>query len=86
MTRSDERGLHGVSVAAELTAVNPQMLRAYETRGVIQPHRTQGGTRRYSPKDLARVDPITLLAAGLNFGGVEHLLLLEAETRLSKGR
>ena len=77
-----DRALYGISVAAELTGVNPQMLRAYEAKGLVEPHRTQGGTRRYSTQDLVRVDRITtLLAAGLNLAGVEHVLQLEAETR-----
>lgn len=76
------RALYGISVAAELTGVNPQMLRAYEAKGLIQPYRTDGGTRRYSGHDLALVDRITtLLAAGLNLAGVEQVLVLEAQAR-----
>lgn len=70
-----------MSVASELTGVNPQNLRAYEAKGLLEPHRTPGGTRRYSDHDLARVERITaLLEAGLNLRGVEHVLVLEAET------
>jgi MerR family transcriptional regulator, heat shock protein HspR len=77
-----DQALYAISVAAELTGVHPQMLRTYETKGLIQPYRTDGGTRRYSGDDLALVDRITtLLAAGLNLAGVEHVLALEAETR-----
>ncbi|WP_256842644.1 MerR family transcriptional regulator [Ornithinimicrobium cryptoxanthini] len=79
---SGDRALYGVSVAAELTGVQPQMLRAYEAKGLIEPYRTGGGTRRYSGDDLARVGRITtLLAAGLNLAGVDHVLQLEAETQ-----
>lgn len=77
-----DRALYGISVAAELTGVNPQMLRAYEAKGLIRPFRTDGGTRRYSGRDLAMVDRITtLLAAGLNLAGVEQVLALEAQAR-----
>ena len=77
-----QRPLYGISVAAELTGVNAPMLRAYESKGLIQPHRTEGGTRRYSEADLASVDRITtLLAAGLNLAGVQEVLRLEDETR-----
>lgn len=77
-----DRPLYGISVAAELTGVNPQMLRAYEARGLIDPYRTEGGTRRYSGTDLDCVNQITtLLAAGLNLAGIEQVLALEAETR-----
>jgi MerR family transcriptional regulator, heat shock protein HspR len=77
-----DRALYGIAVAAELTGVNPQMLRAYENRGLLQPHRTEGGTRRYSGRDLDRVNQIKqLLASGLNLAGVGHVLALEAETQ-----
>lgn len=77
----DRRALYGMSVAAELSGVNPQNLRAYEAKGLLEPERTAGGTRRYSERDLARVARISrLLEAGLNLKGIEHVLALEAET------
>jgi MerR family transcriptional regulator, heat shock protein HspR len=77
-----DRALYGISVAAELTGVSPQTLRVYEAKGLLEPHRTGGGTRRYSGNDLDAVNRITtLLAAGLNLAGIEHVLALEAETR-----
>lgn len=77
-----EHALYGISVASELTGVNPQMLRAYEAKGLVQPYRTEGGTRRYSGNDIERIERIaTLLALGLNLVGVEHVLALEAENR-----
>ena len=76
-----DRALYGISVAAELTGVNPQMLRVYENRGLLEPQRTEGGTRRYSGRDIARINQIaTLLASGLNLAGVEQVLALKAET------
>ena len=54
----------------------------YEAKGLIRPFRTDGGTRRYSGRDLAMVDRITtLLAGGLNLAGVEQVLALEAQAR-----
>lgn len=77
-----DRALLPISVTSELTGVAPQMLRAYESRGLLSPERTPGGTRRYSGNDIARIDEITmLLAAGLNLAGVEQVLELRAETR-----
>lgn len=77
-----DRALYGISVAAELTGVDPQMLRAYEARGLLEPQRTEGGTRRYSGNDLERVGQITtLLGEGLNLAGIAHVLALRAETR-----
>ena len=75
-----ERALYSISVASEVTGVNPQMLRVYESKGLLDPYRTTGGTRRYSGRDLDRIGEITtLLAAGLNLAGVEHVLRLQAE-------
>jgi MerR family transcriptional regulator/heat shock protein HspR len=76
-----DRGLYGISVAAELTGIDPQMLRVYEKRGLLEPQRTEGGTRRYSRRDIERINQIsTLLASGLNLAGVEQVLALTAET------
>jgi len=76
-----DRALYGISVAAELSGVDPQMLRAYESRGLLAPYRTEGGTRRYSGRDLDRISHIRkLLASGLNLAGIAHVLALEAET------
>lgn len=72
--------VYGISVAAELTGVDAQMLRAYEARGLIDPYRTQGGTRRYSNDDLAKVNHISdLLGGGLNLAGIVVVFVLEAE-------
>lgn len=77
-----KRGLFGMSVAAELTGVHPQTLRGFEAKGLLEPHRTEGGTRRYSHDDLARIEQISvLLASGLNLLGVLRVLELEAETK-----
>lgn len=76
-----DRALYGISVAAELTGINPQMLRVYESKGLLEPHRTDGGTRRYSRNDIDRIKQITtLLGSGLNLAGVQQVLALEAET------
>jgi len=73
------RGVYGISVAAELVGMGPQTLRLYESRGLIEPQRTDGGTRRYSAADLARLQRIgQLLDAGLNLAGVAMVLELEA--------
>ena len=75
-----DRALYGISVAAELTGVSPQMLRVYENRGLLDPQRTEGGTRRYSGHDIDRIKQImTLLASGLNLAGVAEVLALRAE-------
>ena len=73
------RGLYGISVAAELVGSAPQNLRLYETRGLISPTRSQGGTRRYSDEDLERLRQIgRLLDDGLNLAGIAAVLALQA--------
>jgi len=75
-----DRGVYGISVAAELTGVSAQTLRSYETRGLLEPDRTAGGTRRYSVNDLDRIRRIgDLLDAGLNLAGVGMVLDLERQ-------
>jgi DNA-binding transcriptional MerR regulator len=79
---ADDHAVYGIAVAAELTGATPAMLRAYEAKGLISPHRTDGGTRRYSADDLAEIRRITqLLGDGLNLAGVEAVLGLEGQAR-----
>lgn len=74
------RGVYGISVAAELVGMGVQTLRLYETRGLLEPERTAGGTRRYSPDDLDRVRRIgDLLSDGLNLAGIAMVLDLEEQ-------
>jgi MerR family transcriptional regulator, heat shock protein HspR len=75
-----DRGVYGISTAAELVGTGVQNLRLYETRGLLEPARTAGGTRRYSADDLVRLRRISeLLAAGLNLAGIAMVLPLEDE-------
>ena len=77
---ADDHAVYAMSVACELTGTTAAMLRAYEAKGLIRPHRTAGGTRRYSADDLAEIRRITeLLDSGLNLAGVEAVLALEGE-------
>jgi DNA-binding transcriptional MerR regulator len=81
MRESDPtQGLFGISVAAELVGLAPQSLRMYEDRGLLEPARTDGGTRRYSYDDLDRLRRISeLLAAGLNLAGIAMVMDLERQ-------
>jgi DNA-binding transcriptional MerR regulator len=80
------RGVYGISVASELVGMQPQALRLYESRGLLQPQRTDGGTRRYSTQDLERLQRIgELLQSGLNLAGISMVLALEAENARLRG-
>jgi MerR family transcriptional regulator/heat shock protein HspR len=76
----DERAVYVISVAAELAGLHPQTLRIYERRGLVEPKRTEGGSRRYSERDIAHLRHILdLTESGLNLEGVKRVLELEAE-------
>jgi MerR family transcriptional regulator/heat shock protein HspR len=82
MSRSPDHAVYVISVAAELAGVHPQTLRIYERKGLVDPARTAGGSRRYSDADidlLKRIQDLT--AAGLNLAGVERVLELERQVR-----
>jgi MerR family transcriptional regulator/heat shock protein HspR len=75
-----EQAIYVISVAAELAGVHPQTLRVYERKGLVQPQRTAGNTRRYSPRDIALLRRIQeLTREGINLAGVMKVLTLEQE-------
>ena len=76
----ERRAVYVISVAAELAGVHPQTLRIYERKGLVDPARTEGGSRRYSDRDIEMLRRIQdLTAAGLNLEGVRRVIELEAE-------
>jgi MerR family transcriptional regulator/heat shock protein HspR len=77
---SGRRAVYVISVAAELAGVHPQTLRIYERKGLLDPARTTGGSRRYSEQDIDQLRRIQdLTTAGVNLEGVRRILALEAE-------
>jgi len=80
MSDRERRAVYVISVAAELAGVHPQTLRIYERKGLLDPARTEGGSRRYSDVDIEQLQRIQeLTSAGLNLEGVKRVLELEAE-------
>jgi MerR family transcriptional regulator/heat shock protein HspR len=78
--RVKKRAVFVISVAAELAGMHPQTLRIYERKGLIDPYRTPGGTRRYSQDDIERLQLISdLTGQGLNLEGVRQVLELQDE-------
>lgn len=76
------RAVYVISVAAELAGVHPQTLRIYERKGLVDPARTSGGSRRYSDADIAMLQRISELTdEGLNLAGVKRVMALEAEVQ-----
>ena len=78
--RKPTDAVYVISVAAELAGVHPQTLRIYERKGLLDPARTGGGSRRYSDEDIGLLMRIQQLTnEGLNLAGVSRVLELEAE-------
>jgi MerR family transcriptional regulator/heat shock protein HspR len=79
------RAVYVISVAAELAGMHPQTLRIYERKGLVDPARTGGGSRRYSDADISQLRRIQELTnEGLNLAGVKRVLELEAELELAQ--
>jgi MerR family transcriptional regulator, heat shock protein HspR len=78
---TDSRPRYMISVAADIVGMHPQTLRIYESKGLVRPGRTPGGTRLYSDHDLERLREIQRLTTelGLNLAGVRRVLALEDE-------
>jgi DNA-binding transcriptional MerR regulator len=72
--------MFAISVAADMVSMQIQNLRVYERRGLVDPDRTPGGSRLYSPADIERLHRIRdLLAEGLNLAGIGRVLELEQD-------
>ena len=85
--RGRDRAVYVISVAAELAGIHPQTLRIYDRRGLVQPARTGGGSRRYSDSDIEKLRRVhELTSEGMNLDGVERVLALEAEVARLKAQ
>ena len=74
------KAVYVISVAAELAGMHPQTLRIYERKGLVDPIRTGGGSRRYSEEDVQKLRKIQELTnSGLNLEGVKKFIEMENE-------
>lgn len=70
--------VYGIAVAAQLAGVPEASLRLFESKGLLTPSRTEGGTRRYSKDDIERLKRVTdLRDDGVNLAGIARVLDLE---------
>ncbi|MGH3017195.1 MAG: heat shock protein transcriptional repressor HspR [Gaiellaceae bacterium] len=85
---TDARPRYMISVAADIVGMHPQTLRIYESKGLVRPGRTPGGTRLYSDYDLERLREIQRLTTelGLNLAGVRRVIALEDELKALRER
>jgi MerR family transcriptional regulator/heat shock protein HspR len=75
-----DAAVYGITVAAQLANLHPQTLRQYDRLGLVSPSRTEGRTRLYSLRDIARLREVTgLTADGVNLAGIQRIMRLEDE-------
>src|SRR5690348_8777229 len=77
-----------ISVAARMAGMHPQTLRQYDRMGLVQPGRSSGGSRRYSPRDVALLREIQRLSQdeGVNLAGIKRIIDLESQVDALRAR
>ena len=85
---SDDTPVYVISVAAQLSGLHPQTLRAYDRLGLVSPGRTGGGGRRYSLRDILILREVQRLSQeeGVNLSGIKRILELESAEQESRLR
>jgi MerR family transcriptional regulator, heat shock protein HspR len=85
---SDDTPVYVISVAAQLSGLHPQTLRAYDRMGLVSPGRAVGRGRRYSLRDVLVLREVQRLSQeeGINLSGIKRILALEDEERRSRLR
>ncbi|MEY2402683.1 MAG: MerR family transcriptional regulator, heat shock protein HspR [Acidimicrobiaceae bacterium] len=76
----EQAPLYTVGQVAGMLGVQPAFLRRVDVEEVVQPARSDGGQRRYSRSDIARVQRVSEMAGeGMTLAGIRRILVLEAE-------
>jgi MerR family transcriptional regulator/heat shock protein HspR len=83
---SDDSPVYVISVAAQLSGLHPQTLRAYDRLGLVSPGRSAGRGRRYSLRDILSLREVQRLSQeeGINLNGIKRILELELAERRSR--
>jgi len=70
-----------ISVAAQLAGMHAQTLRQYDRLGIVTPHRTRGGGRRYSSYDVTKLREVQRLSQdeGVSLAGISRIMALTDE-------
>lgn len=73
-----DKPIYTLSVASEILETHPRTLMMYEHLGMIKPKRTVTNRRRYSQRDLMKLQAIQTLTRkhGVNLAGVRYILAL----------
>ena len=83
---SDDTPVYVISVAAQLSGLHAQTLRAYDRLGLVSPGRSAGGGRRYSLRDVLALREVQRLSQeeGVNLSGIKRILELETAEQESR--
>ncbi len=73
-----DKPIYTLSVASEILETHPRTLMMYEHLGMVQPKRTATNRRRYSQRDVMKLQAIQTLTRkhGVNLAGVRYVLAL----------
>jgi MerR family transcriptional regulator/heat shock protein HspR len=80
-----DKPIYTLSVASEILETHPRTLMMYEHLNMIKPKRTATNRRRYSQRDLMKLQAIQRLTRkhGVNLAGVRYILALLKTLQLS---
>ena len=83
-----DKPLYTISVASEILETHPRTLMMYEDLGLVEPYRTSTNRRRYSQRNIRKLQVIQQLTRekGVNLAGVKFILLLLESLKASKVR
>ncbi|MEI6136760.1 MAG: MerR family transcriptional regulator, partial [Chloroflexota bacterium] len=70
-----------ISVVSRMVGIHQQTIRSYERVGLLNPARSSGNTRLFSPADVERLRQVVRLVndLGINLAGVEVILRMSRQ-------
>src|SRR5256886_7741793 len=76
-----DKPIYTLGVASEMLDAHPRTLMVYEQLDMIKPQRTATNRRRYSPRDVMKLQAIQKLTRrhGVNLAGARFILALLKE-------
>ena len=85
---TDDTPVYVISVAAQLSGMHPQTLRAYDRLGLVSPGRSAGRGRRYSLRDILILREVQRLSQedGVNLAGIKRIIELEHQVEALQAR
>lgn len=79
------KAVYPMSVVSELTNLSPRQIRYYESMGLINPERSKGNQRLYTPEDVDTLLAIkALLTKGLTLEGIKSVIQQSGAENLPK--